>query len=418
LDDNKIFQVARWEFIEKVKTKAFLISLIMMPLIIGIFGFLPTFLASKPDENTKTVGVIDQTENLVTIVGDKLTEEFKLPNGKPNYAIMVITDENTDLEHLKKIGTAKMLSGAIDGYFVIPSDVMKTGTLEYRSENVGNIRDQERFSRVIENIIIEQRLIENGYDAKLIKQLSTKVDVKTIKVGRGGEEKESGFIETFMSGYIFIMMLMFLVITSGQMLIRSMVEEKSNRIVEVLLSSCTPKQLMSGKVLGLSLLGLTTVSFWMIILIGVNFSVSTPFVSFDHLALLLLYFVLGYLLYAAIFIAVGAPISTEQEAQQATSIVSLTLVFPIALAIPIMQNPNSVMTKVLSQIPLFTPAFMALRFAIQRPEWWEIGLSLVTLSISIVVMMWAASKIFRIGILITGKRPTYKEMVRWLTTEV
>jgi ABC-2 type transport system permease protein len=214
------------------------------------------------------------------------------------------------------------------------------------------------------------------------------------------------------------MMLFTLVMSSGQMLIRSLVEEKSNRIVEVLMSSCSSRELLTGKILGLTLLGLTTIAFWLFILVGVNFSMKTPFVSFDHLAILLIYFLLGYLLYVAIFVAAGAPVSTEQEAQQMTAYVTLLVIFPIALAIPAMQNPDSMMVKVLSQIPLLTPTMMALRISIQLPELWEILLSLVTLSASILVMMWVAAKIFRIGILVTGKRPNLKEMYRWITTNV
>jgi ABC-2 type transport system permease protein len=295
---------------------------------------------------------------------------------------------------------------------------MEKGKIEYRSENVGNIRDQERFSKILEDVIIERRLEAKGYNSKAIRDLSTDVDVKTIKVSSKGEEKESGFLETFFTGYIFIMMLFMLVMTSGQMLIRSLIEEKSNRIVEVLMSSCSSQELLVGKILGLSLLGLTTISFWLLILVGVNFSMPTPFVSFDHIALLLVYFVLGYLLYVAIFITAGAPVSTEQEAQQMTAYVTILVMFPIALAIPAMQNPDSTMVKVLSQIPLLTPTMMALRLSIQAPALWEIALSLVTLSASIVGMMWVAAKVFRIGILLTGKRPNLKEMYRWITTNV
>jgi ABC-2 type transport system permease protein len=295
---------------------------------------------------------------------------------------------------------------------------MDSGKVEYRSENVGNIRDQERFSKILEDIIVERRLEGSGYDSKVIKGLMTDIDVKTIKVSSKGEEKESGFLETFISGYIFIMMLFTLIMTTGQMLIRSLVEEKSNRIVEVLMSSCSSRELLTGKIGGLSLLGLTTISFWLLILVGVNFTMKTPFVSFDHIALLLLYFVLGYLLYVAIFVAAGAPVSTEQEAQQMTAYTTLLVMSPLALAVPAMQNPDSTIVKILSQVPLLTPTMMALRLSIQAPELWEILLSLVTLTASIFGMMWVASKIFRIGILITGKRPNLKEMYRWLTTNV
>ena len=174
---------------------------------------------------------------------------------------------------------------------------------------------------------------------------------------------------------------------------------------------------MSGKILGLTMLGFATISFWVLILVGVNFSIDKPFVNFDHLALMLTYFVLGYLFFAAVFVAAGAPLSTEQEAQQITSYVSIVLVFPIALAVPAMQNPGSMIVKVLSLIPFLTPTMMTLRLSIQMPAMWEIVLSLALLALSTVGMMWAASKIFRIGILVTGKKPNLKEIWRWVRTE-
>ncbi len=415
--ENKSIRVAKWEFVERVKTKAFIIGLFMMPMIIAVFTIIPNLLASKADEKACTIGVIDETDSLLPYLSQRIAK-FKLPDSSANYQLVKITDDDRSREHLKILGTAKILDNEIEGYFLLPADVMDKGKIEYRSENVGNIRDQERFSKILEDVIIERRLEAKGYNSKAIRDLSTDVDVKTIKVSSKGEEKESGFLETFFTGYIFIMMLFMLVMTSGQMLIRSLIEEKSNRIVEVLMSSCSSRELLVGKILGLSLLGLTTISFWLLILVGVNFSMPTPFVSFDHIALLLVYFVLGYLLYVAIFITAGAPVSTEQEAQQMTAYVTILVMFPIALAIPAMQNPDSMMVKVLSQIPLLTPTMMALRLSIQAPALWEIALSLITLSASIVGMMWVAAKVFRIGILLTGKRPNLKEMYRWITTNV
>jgi len=412
---SKSFQVAKWEFLERVKTKAFIIGLFMMPTIIGFFWAVPALLASKADEHTRDIGVIDETGKLLPDLNAGIAK-YKLPDSSANYKLINITDDDRSEDHLKALATAKILGNEIEGYFLIPAAVMESGKIEYRSENVGNIRDQERFSKILEDAIIARRLEAKGYDPKEIRGLTTDIDVKTIKVSSKGEEKESGFLETFITGYIFIMMLFTLVMTSGQMLIRSLVEEKANRIVEVLMSSCSPRELLSGKILGLSLLGLTTISFWLLILVGVNFTMKEPFVSFDHIALLLVYFVLGYLLYVAIFVAAGAPVSTEQEAQQMTAYTTLLVMSPIALAVPAMQNPDSMMVKILSQVPLLSPTMMALRLSIQMPDLWEIVLSLVTLSLSIWGMMWVASKIFRIGILITGKRPNFKEMYRWLTS--
>jgi len=414
---NKILAVAKWEFIEKVRTKAFIIGLFMTPLIMSIFTVLPSLLADKEDEKTKTFGVIDETHSLTSFIESRMLEKYKLENGAANYEIKEIFDENMDTEHLKIIATAQLASGEIEGYFVMPKDVLEKGKIEYRAENVGNARDQNRFSKVLEEIIIERRLQSSGYDASTIKKLMTEVDIKTFKVSKQGEEKESGFMETFFTGYIFIMLLMFLVLSSGQMLIRSVIEEKANRIVEVLVSSCSSQELMSGKIIGLSLLGLTTLAFWGLILIGANFATPVPFVTLDNLLLLFIYFILGYFMYVGIFIIAGSTVSTEQEAQQMTGYITIFLVLPIAFAVPLMFNPDSMLVKVLSQIPLLTPTMMALRLSIQTPAWWEVTLSLVTLVLTIYGLMWIAGKVFRIGILVTGKKPSLKEIYGWLRAE-
>lgn len=414
---NKMLAVAKWEFIEKVRTKAFIIGLFMTPIIMSMFTVLPSLLADKGDEKTKKIGIIDETHSLAKLIDARLGEKYKLKDGSPNYMFVEITDENTTTDHLKILATAQIATNEIEGYFILPKDVFEKGKIEYRAENVGNSRDQNRFSKILEDIIIEQRLKANGYDAPTIKKLMTEIDIKTFKVSRKGEEKESGFLETFFTGYIFIMLLMFLVLTTGQMMIRSLIEEKGNRIVEVLVSSCSSQQLMSGKIIGLSTLGLSTVAFWALILIGVNFATPVPFVAVDNLLLLLIYFIFGYYMYVAIFIIAGSTVSTEQEAQQMTGYITIFLVLPIVFAVPLMLNPDSMLVKILSQIPLLTPTMMALRLSIQAPHWWEIALSLVTLSLTIYGMMWVAGKVFRIGILVTGKKPSFKEIYGWLKTE-
>ncbi len=414
---NKMLAVAKWEFIEKVRTKAFIIGLFMTPIIMSMFTVLPTLLADKGDEKTKKIGIIDETHSLTKLIDARLGEKHKLKDGSPNYMLLEIIDDNSETAHLKILATAQIVTNEIEGYFILPKDVFEKGKIEYRAENVGNARDQNRFSKILEDIIIEQRLKANGYDAPTIKKLMTEIDIKTFKVSRKGEEKESGFLETFFTGYIFIMLLMFLVLTTGQMMIRSLIEEKGNRIVEVLVSSCSSQQLMSGKIIGLSTLGLSTVAFWALILMGVNFATPVPFVAIDNLILLLIYFIFGYYMYVAIFIIAGSTVSTEQEAQQMTGYITIFLVMPIVFAVPLMLNPDSMLVKILSQVPLLTPTMMALRLSIQAPQWWEIALSLVTLSLTIYGMMWVAGKVFRIGILVTGKKPSFKEIYGWLKTD-
>lgn len=411
----KFLSVAKWEFVEKVKSKAFLISLVLMPIVIAVFGVLPGILAAKTEEETQIIGILDETELVFPALVKRIGEKYRLKDGQPNYVLRNLGRDGS-LEERKMLANRMIAEEELKGYFLIPANVLDSGRVEYRSENVTNFRVLDRFSRAIEEIVVEKRLADRGYDPELIQELSTDVDVKAIKVSKEGEEKESGFLETFYSAYLLIMMLMFLVLTSGQLLIRSMVEEKSNRVIEVLLSSCSATDLMAGKVIGLSALGIVQILIWGAMGAAISLKTgATPFLN-EHLLLALVYVVLGYFLYSAIFVGAGSPVTTEQEAQQITTYVSLTLVFPIVLAVPAMQNPDSSLIKILTYIPLLTPTFMLLRIPIRMPDPWEIAATIALLLASSIVAMWAAGKIFRVAILAYGKRPTIPELYRWIRT--
>ena len=410
---SKAFQVAVWEFSEKVKSKAFIISLVVMPVIMVLFGVLPGLLVSRPDTTATVVGIIDETNSIVGPLAKRLDEKFKLPDGQPNYVIKNLSLQGA-IEKKKMAANRMVTAGDITGYFYFPSAIFDSGKVEYRSENVSNIKIQERFSRTIEEVIVESRILKQGLDPAIIKKITADVNVRSIKVSEKGDEKETGFLETFFSGYIVIMMLLFLVMTSGQLLIRSVVEEKTNRVIEVLLSSCSARDLMVGKIFGLSGLGIVQMLIWGMIGFAVSLKTGANIFTTVNLMLSLVYFILGYIFYSAIFVAAGSPVTTEQEAQQITSYVSLLLVFPMIIAMPVMQNANSVWIKVLSFIPLLTPTLMVLRISVQMPAAWEILSTMAFLLLSSIVMMWAAGKIFRVAVLSYGKRPTLPELFRWV----
>lgn len=414
---KKILAVARWEYVEKVKSKAFIISLILLPVISIGLGVVPGLLISQPDTESKIIGIIDQTGEFAAPLGRLLEERYRLPDGSPNYMMRRIGDDSgEDLVALKKHADSLVISEQVEGYLVIGKNVMTDSGVDYRSENVGNIRVVERLTSGVRDLIVERKLRAQGLDPLIVKELTTAVEVRTIKLSKSGEEEESGFIRMFFSAYIFMMMMFFLVATSGQLLVRSMLEEKMNRVVEVLVSSCSATDLMAGKIIGLSALGLTQIGFWAVIGVAITLQMGITLIPPLHALLLLVYFILGYLFYAAMFVTVGSPVSTEQEAQQITSYLMLTLLLPIALAMPVVQDPDSLLVTILTFIPLFTPSIMAMRIPIQMPSPVEVIVSIGTLSASAVIAIWVAGKIFRTAILAYGKRPSIRELVRLLRT--
>lgn len=408
---NKYLQVARWEYIEKIKSKAFLISLFLMPIIMVAVGVIPTLLAARGDTESKIVGIIDRSHEILTPLSASLDERYRLPDGQPNYILRSLdADSMSDLTAEKKHADELVIADSLEGYVIIGKSIMLDSTVEYRSQNVGSFRMTERIGNTIRDLVVEKKLHAQGIDPLLVKQLTKPIEMKTIKLSKSGKEEESGFGEVFFTAYVFMMMMFFLVNTSGQLLVRSMLEEKSNRVVEVLMSSCSAKDLMTGKIIGLSGLGLTQVAFWTVIGIAVSSKFAIPLIPLSSALLMLTYFILGYLLYAAIFVAAGSPVSTDQEAAQINSYLTMILIIPIVVAFMVVQDPNSTIVKVLSFIPLLTPSMMAMRIPIQVPSMPEIVVSIALVAVSAVAMIWIAGKIFRTAILSYGKRPSLGEL--------
>ena len=407
---TKTFAVARWEYIEKIKSKAFIISLFLTPALMLAMGVIPTLLATKADTESKIIGIIDQSSEIVRPLSELLDQRFTLPDGQPNYILHPI-DHGSDVSAAKKEADSLVLAEAMEGYVIVGKSLMSDSVIEYRSQNIGNIRLTENMNSALRDVIVEKKLRVQGIDPQEVKNLTRSIDLKTIKLTKAGKEEESGFGEVFFTAYAFMMMMFILIMTSGQMLVRSMLEEKSNRVVEVLMSSCSSTELMSGKILGLSGLGITQMSFWVIIGVVLSLKFTIPLLPIASILLIFLYIILGFLLYAAIFVAVGAPVSTEQEAQQVTSYLVMILVIPIVLAFSVAQNPGAPLIKILSFIPFFSPSIMVMRIPNQMPSPTEIIISLLLIAFTAAVFMRIAGKIFHTTILMYGKRPSLKELI-------
>ncbi len=411
---TKAITVARWEYLEKVKSKAFLIGLFLTPVLMVGMGVVPTLLVTQADTRTKVIGVIDPSGAVAVPLADLVQSRYRLADGTPNYIIRPM-DAGTDAEIAAAADEAdrQTASGDIEGYCLLRSVPEADTAAEYRSKSVGDIQLVENLQQALRLVLSERKGRSMGLEPAVIRALNVKVDLKQVKLSKTGEKEDTGFLQVFFTAYVFLFMLFLLIVTSGQLLVRSILEEKSNRIVEVLVSSCSSTELMAGKVLGLSALGFTQIGFWAFIGTIASLSFGVVLVTPGIAVLLIVYFVLGYLFYAAVFIAAGSPLTTEQEAQQVTSYLVMVLVLPIALAFPAMQNPDATWLRVMTYIPFLTPTMMALRIPIQMPSPWEIAGTILLMIVSIVFAMVAAGRIFRIAILSTGKSPKLAEIFRW-----
>ena len=413
---SKILTIARWEFLEKVKTKSFIISLVITPLIIIMFSILPTLLTQKEDLRTKLIGVVDTSGIYFYKLVDEL-EQYKLDNFQPNYILLNLADDKKSLKQLKIEADKDVTDSKIEGFLFILNGGTDSLRVEYRSEKLGGFRDVRNFEEKINKIRIQNELNARGIDPSIAEFVQSGVNIDQIKIEKSGEEGKQNFLVDFFSAFIFIMLLMMMVIYSGQLLVRSLIEEKSNRLIEILISSCTSEQLLAGKILGLSALGLTQIVIWSLIGITLVGGAVIPPAAFDNILIMLVYFITGFIFYTTIFVGIGSIVTTEQEAQQMTTYISLILILPVVVAMPAIQNPESLMVKVMSYIPLTIPSIMLLRFKIAPVPLIDIIITLSIMFVSTIVTLKIAAKIFRIGILSYGKKPTIKELIQWSKEE-
>ncbi|HSL89582.1 MAG TPA: ABC transporter permease [Ignavibacteriaceae bacterium] len=410
---NKTLAIAKWEYLEKVKTKAFIISLIITPAIIILFSVVPTLLVSKEDNTTRMIGFLDKSGMYFNDLNTEISKHT-LDNGQPLYVLVNLDQKELSEDEIKTKTDEATFKGKYDSFIYIKYGGTDSITIELRSKGIANFRDIGRFSDAFETVRISHRIQQDAIDPDIVEFFMRGVKINQIKIEEGGKEGKANFETVFFSSFIFILLLMMMVIYSGQMLVRSLLEEKSNRIIEILVSSCNPNELLAGKVFGLSALGLTQILIWMMIGIALAGSAVIPMEAFKNILPMLVYFILGFIFFTTLFVGIGSIVSTEQEAQQITSYLSIIMVIPVVIVFPAMQNPDSSLIKVLSYIPITTPSVMLLRLNIAPVPLWEIAATLGLLIVSTLITIKFSAKIFRIGILAYGKMPNIRELKSWL----
>jgi ABC-2 type transport system permease protein len=437
---GKILLIVRREFLERVRTKAFIIGTILIPILLGGLMFMPFLLGKIMPEKAVRITVVDEAGGLYKDVDQALSSDEKLDflKAKSGAAGGAATGEKVrryQLQEAKPASAApestkdllaslstKVEDGTIDAYLVLPADVL-TGTTEptYFGRTVSDINSTSRIERALSTVFVARRLSVEGIDPSKAKELTRRVDMQTIKIGEKGQQSKKGFIEEYIATMIFVVILYANLILYGTALSRSLIEEKMNRVIEVLLSSVTPFELMAGKIVGIGSVGLAQFLIWVTAAIGfsaargrLGLDESASFFEASTLLYFLLYFVLGYFLYAALFCIVGAICTTEQEAQQAQQPIVVMIVIPMAIAFMIIQQPASTLARVMSHVPFFSPIIMFMRINILPPPAIEIVVNVLVCLATIAVVVWAASRIFRVGILMTGKRATIPEIARWM----
>lgn len=428
----KLFSIIKREFVTRVKSKGFIIGTAILPLFMVILLVVPILLSTINSEKERKFVIVDYSNQVFSPLAAALNDTTK--DGKPMYTLLKKETELTNYQKIKSDLAQQVLDGDITGYMVIPKNVLADNSsksrksVEFYAKNVSNFNLMRTLEAAVSEVVRTIRLQKSGFDPSTVKRLTRGVRLETFKVAMSGEEKkDQGF--TFGVTYALVMILYMAMLLYGATITRSVVEEKNTRVIEMIVSSVKPFQLMTGKILGVGAVGLLQFLIWAVFMllvsayriqVGQLFGASSatmmgvPSLPLNVILFFVLFFVLGFLFFSTMYAAVGAMVNSDQEAQQMQMPVIVFLIVPILLMVYIIGNPDSSVAFVLSMIPFFSPIIMFMRVSVLMPPVWEVALSILILILSILAMIWLTGKIYRVGILMYGKRPTLPELIKWI----
>lgn len=417
---KKVWIIIKREYKINVFKKSFIIMTILTPLIMMAMGIVPSLLMMMDTEERYDINLIDKSNLVATSLQKELADTLK--TGELEYTINAVDIEGQVVTTVLAEQKELINNDQIDGLIYIPGTIADSGKIEYYSKNIANIDLNRRIRNGVNEIVANHRILKSGLDPKIIDQITRRSSLRTIKIVKGGEETERGFLQEYFGTFIFVLILYMSLIMYGTSIMRGIIEEKSTRIIEVLLSSANSMQLMAGKILGLGSVGLTQYLIWASVGIifftfgEAVFTGATDYITFEPAIFIyfVLFYILGYFVFAALYAAIGAVTNSDQEAQNLAGPVIMILIVPLLILGLLVKNPNSAFAITMSMIPFFSPIIMFTRINLADPSMIEILSSIGILMITIIVLIWIVAKIYRVGILMYGKRPNIPEIVKWI----
>jgi len=416
---RKVWVVIRREFVERIRTRWFWVMALLGPLFFAAVFVLPTVLASRG--GVRQIVVVDATTGPV---GARITH---LLNDSPMFRAQRVPASGEVVDSL----TTEVEQKRLGGFLIVTDAAADSGKAEYRGSNVSGFATVGALERTIGEVVSAVRLEREGVDPRVVARARIPVRLETKKIA-GGKTTGETAAQSFSLAYFMGIILYTAILLYGINVMSSVLEEKTTRIVEVLVSSLRPFQLMLGKVLGVGAVSIFQFLIWGVsarllfthrpaFLTGRDVGEAdqifqVPHVSGATAAVFITYFLGGFFLYSAMFAAVGAMSSSEQEARQAQQPVSWLLVVSFVSMFGILNDPASTFAVTLSLVPFSAPIAMPVRWAAGNLPVSELALSLAILLAAIGGVTWVAARIYRVGILMTGKRPNLKELVRWIRT--
>jgi ABC-2 type transport system permease protein len=436
---KKVFAIVRREYLERIRLKSFWFATLLIPfLFLGVLFIQVAVMRRAGGE--RRVAVIDRTGHLYAPLSTELArQEAAAKNPKPDIPTGQETAESgegggrqsihwilqerpagSDLEKTKETLRKEVLAKTLNAYLILDPVMLQKDQVEYYSTSVSEFVAINQIERALNHIRLRERIVAHGLPSEVGNELDRRIDLRAFKVTQAGttEEKGAGIIAAIV--FFFLMYSTFFMY--GYQVMRGVIEEKSNRIVEIIIASVRPTELMLGKIIGIGLVGLTQYFAWSLVAMNLSLpALAAKFASTDlvpkiplsMLGYFILFFLCGYFLYASIYTAIAAPFNTDQEAQQLAMIPMMMIVSGVAIYPAVMNNPSGGIAVLFSLIPFTSPLIMFLRTSLGQVPGWQVVLSVALLAATTAGLAWFAGRIYRVGILMYGKRPTIPEILRW-----
>lgn len=428
---KKMFAVLKREYLAAVRKKMFIFMTLFFPLLMSAVMILPALMMAKGMGQKKIV-VIDGTGDLGDAFKAPLVSRGEERRGQTssNLVLQYIDAKGKDVvseakPFVDRVNASRKSEDKIDGLLVVPPNVYdgKDVKMTYYSRSSTDMITHARLDRTANRAIQRRRFLARGLDQSAIDSLTRDVPLDSVQVSKSGEQTKGG-PGNLLIGFVFAALLIMPSLIYGMETMRGIIQEKTDRVVEILISSMSPRELLTGKVTGIALVGLTQVTVWLLVsaiagtYIGAGAAAMGMNVSQFLRPMVFVYFItfflLAYFTFVCIYAIAGAACNTEKEAQQMIAPISMIMMLPWFLMIGIITNPDSPMSVGFSLSPVFGPITMFVRTLVSEPPISHILISILVSLATIVVFYWATAKIFRVGILSYGKRPTIPELIRWV----
>lgn len=410
---RNLLLVAKREYLEQIKGRAFRVSTILVPVLFALLIFV-AYLSGRGSGVGKRVIVAAPS---AALANDVRAEMLKDKNAKTSIEVVAPVSPADRAALLQRVQSKQ-----VDGLLWIEGGAAGTRAT-YTSQSSGDIVISSRLAGALNHALAVERMTAQGMSQAEVDSLLKDVSVDTLQLDKQGKEAKSSGIGSYLKGYIMALLLSMTTMIYGMNVARSIIQEKTSRIFEVMLATAKPSDLLAGKLIGVGAVGLTQIAIWVVVggaLAGS--ALAAPLLSgqlavhFSWVEAILfpIYFVLGYLLYASLFAGLAASCETEQELQMYTPLAALPIWLSFSLIWLVINDPNSVWSIAASLFPATAPIIMMLRMGSEMPPMWQFAVSIGIMVLSIWVVLWISSRLYRVGILMYGKRATIPELLKWL----